>query len=372
MNILCLDQYGELGGAQRMLLELLPSFTARGWNPYVAVPDGSGSFPEKLRELGLGNGSFQIGKYSKVRKTRAEMFFYLWDSYRLANQFLRWMRTLAIDFVYVNGPRVLPAASLAARRSGLPLLFHCHNRLHQRSAACLAGGSLCFARAQVIACSRYVTEPLLAFLNSEHVRVVYNGVTDVSVSSVIPGRKITRIGVIGRIEEEKGQLEFIHAARILSRTRPELRFSIIGKPLFADSAYFERVRTAAEGLPVEFPGWIDSAPEIFAALDLIVVPSTSLDATPRIVLEALAARTPIVAYAVGGIPEVLTDMETGILVRERTPEALAKGMALALEMAPEQMEHLIQNGRRTWQARHNPEAYRNNICQIMAAMVKAA
>src|SRR3954470_3995247 len=148
MNILCLDQYAELGGAQRMLLDLLPSFTARGWNPYVAVPNENGKLLERARELGYGTGSFQFGRYTKVEKTRADMFRFVRDSIRLAREFLRWVHALAIDLVYVNGPRVLPAASWAARRSSLPLLFHCHSRLHQRSAARLAAGALRFSGAQ--------------------------------------------------------------------------------------------------------------------------------------------------------------------------------------------------------------------------------
>lgn len=372
MNILCIDQYAELGGAQRMLLELLPSFTARGWNPYVAVPNEHGSLIEKVRELGYGAGSFHIGNYSKIRKTGAEMLHYVQDSYRLAKEFLSWMRTLAIDVVYVNGPRVLPAASLAARRSSLPLVFHCHNRLHQRSAACLAATSLRFASAQVVACCRYATEPLLSYIKSEFVHVIYNGVAAAVHAPIEKQAAIKRIGVIGRVEEEKGQLEFVRAARILASVHPELRFSVIGKPLFTDSAYFDRVRAASAGLPIDFPGWIDNITETFDSLDLIVVPSTCLDATPRIILEALAAGVPIVAYAVGGIPELLNDMETGILVEERTPEALAQGIAHALRMGPEKMRKLVQNGRRVWQEKYSPETYGNRICQVIAQMVKTA
>lgn len=372
MNILCLDQYAELGGAQRMLLELLPSFTARGWTPYVAAPNESGGLLEKVRELGYGTGSFQFGKYTKLKKTGAEMIHYLRDSYHLAKEFLTWMHTLAIDVVYVNGPRVLPAASIAARRSSLPLLFHCHNRLHQPSAACLAATSLRFASARVVACCRYATEPLLSYVNRETVHVVYNGVAAATTNPAEKNTAIRRIGVIGRVEEEKGQIEFVQAARILADTRPELLFSVIGKPLFADDAYFERVRTASEGLPIEFPGWIDRMADVFASLDLIVVPSTALDSTPRIILEALASGIPVVAYAVGGIPELLKDMDTGILVYERTPEALARGIAQALEMTPDNMRTLVRNGRRTWQEKHSPETYGNEICRVISQMVKVA
>lgn len=371
MNILCIDQYGDLGGAQRMLLELLPSFTARGWNPYVATPDQSGTFLVRVRELGYGTGSFQFGGYSKIRKGPAEMPRYLRESYRLAKQFLNWIHTLAIDVVYVNGPRVLPAASLAARRSSIPLVFHCHNRLHQRSAAYLAATSLRLASAQVIACCRYAIEPLRSYIKNELVHVIYNGVTAQVVNAPEDHTSIRRIGVVGRVEEEKGQLEFVQAARILSALYPELRFSVIGKPLFADQTYFERVRFASEGLPIEFPGWIDTVADVFASLDLLVVPSTALDATPRIILEALAVGVPVVAFAVGGIPELLTDMETGILVKDRTPEALARGVAVALGMSAEKRRTLIDNGRRLWRDHHRPEAYGNKICHVISQMVVA-
>jgi glycosyltransferase involved in cell wall biosynthesis len=125
-------------------------------------------------------------------------------------------------------------------------------------------------------------------------------------------------------------------------------------------------------LPIDFPGWIDSIADVFASVDLVVVPSTSLDATPRIILEALAAGIPLVAYAVGGIPELLKHMETGILVNDRTAEALAQGMTLALQMDPEKMSSIVQNGRRIWQEQHSPEAYGNRICRVIAQVVKAA
>lgn len=354
-----------------MLLELLPSFAARGWNPYVAVPNEHGNLLERVRELGYGTGSFQFGKYTKVRKTRAELFPYLRDSCRLAKQFLAWIRTLAIDIVYVNGARVLPAASFAARRSSLPLVFHCHNRLHQRSAAYLAATSVRFAGAQVVGCCRYATDPLLSYVRTEFVHTVYNGVGSAIAAPREKHSAIKRIGVIARIEEEKGQLEFVQAARILTCTRPELRFSIIGKPLFASDDYFERVRAAAAGLPIEFPGWMDNVADSLASLDLLVVPSSSLDASPRIILEALAAGVPVIAYAVGGIPELLKDMETGILVEERTSQALAEGITLALNMNPQKMRDLVQNGRRVWNEKHSPEAYGDSICQVIARMVKA-
>jgi glycosyltransferase involved in cell wall biosynthesis len=212
---------------------------------------------------------------------------------------------------------------------------------------------------------------LRSYIRNEFVHVIYNGVAAAAANALESKTSVTRIGVVGRIEQEKGQLEFVRAARLLSVAYPQLRFSVIGKPLFADDTYFERVRAASEGLPFEFPGWADRMADVFASLDLIVVPSTSLDATPRIIVEALAAGVPIVAYAVGGIPELLTHMRTGILVNERTPQALADGIAVALRMHPEERRTIAKNGRQLWQDRYRPEAYGNEICRVISRMVTA-
>jgi len=209
-------------------------------------------------------------------------------------------------------------------------------------------------------------------LKADRLHVVYNGVAAATRRMIEKHSKIRRIGVVGRIEEEKGQLEFVHAARILSGTRSELRFSVIGKPLFEGVGYFDRVRAASEGLPVEFTGWMDNLAEIFDCIDLLVVPSSSLDATPRIILEALAAGIPIVAYAVGGIPEILRNLETGILVDQRTPEALAKGISSALEMSQESIRSLVENGSRVWREKHSSDAYGNKICRVISQMLEAA
>ena len=71
------------------------------------------------------------------------------------------------------------------------------------------------------------------------------------------------MGCIGRIAPEKGQREFVAAAARIHQAIPDCRFVIYGAPLFGDSAaarYAAQVRIAAEGLPLEFAGWMDNIP----------------------------------------------------------------------------------------------------------------
>ena len=93
---------------------------------------------------------------------------------------------------------------------------------------------------------------------------------------------------------------------------------IYGAPLFGESAvarYAAQVRTDAEGLPVEFAGWVDDIYACMAQLDLLLVPSAGHEATTRVILEAFAAGLPVIAFASGGIPEVVDDGVTGLLAK---------------------------------------------------------
>ena len=73
------------------------------------------------------------------------------------------------------------------------------------------------------------------------------------------------------------------------------------------------MRTEAAGLPVEFAGWVDDIYACMAQLDLLLVPSAGHEATTRVILEAFAAGLPVIAFASGGIPEVVEDGVTGLL-----------------------------------------------------------
>lgn len=364
MNILCIDQYVEVGGAQRTLLDLIPAFARNGWNVHVALP-GTGPLTEAVHALGLTTDAFRLGRYSKVRKTPLDILKYATAWPATARGLLRIVRHHAIDLIYVNGPRVLPAAALVARCCSLPLVFHCHNRLHQPGAVQLAGRSLSLARAQVVACCRYAAEPIRPYLESGRLRILYNGIALPETTLARPAERPRRLGVIGRIEEEKGQLEFVKAAHLLFAQFPGLTFSLVGAPLFTGHGYLQQVRQAARNLPLAFEGWKDHLADVFASLDLLVVPSSALDATPRVIIEALAMGVPVVAFAAGGIPEIIRDNQTGFLVHESTPQALAARIASVLRMSPDELMRVKKNALQAWRENYSLAAYRQDICALV-------
>src|SRR5712691_4316151 len=158
MNILFLDQFSDLGGAQRCLIELLPAVRDRGWQAHVAAP-GNGALRDRALALGATYRQIGSGPYQSGGKSIPDLFHFARELPKLANE----IATLAADsqagIVYVNGPRLLPAASIGLP-DNTPLVFHCHSYLRQRYAAALAGTSLVSAAATVIASCRFVAEPL--------------------------------------------------------------------------------------------------------------------------------------------------------------------------------------------------------------------
>ncbi len=90
--------------------------------------------------------------------------------------------------------------------------------------------------------------------------------------------------------------------------------------------YESEVRAAAAGLPIEFRGWVENVYDALAEIDVLLVPSAPHEATTRVILEAAMAGVPVVAFASGGIPEVLAEANLARSVEEMARKALAAGL----------------------------------------------
>ena len=365
MNILFVDQFSDLGGAQQCLLDLVPALQTAGWRVTCAAP-GDGKLIQKLRDLGVTVASLRVAPLASGRKTPPDFLRFAMDVPRLAGHIARLAAEAGADLIYVNGPRLLPAAAWAARKSRRPLVFHSHNHLTQESARKLAGFSLQLAPARVIACCRYVARPLWPYVEPGRLHVIYNGVAEPAGARPAP-RAGNRIGIIGRIAPENGQMEVLAAARLLLEKSHRCRFVICGAPLFENpesDRYYERVRETAAHQPVDMLGWRDDVPSVLAGLDILVAPSPSRTATPRVVLEAFAARVPVVAFVSGGIPEIVINNKTGFLVEPPTPEALAARLEALLD-APGELRAVADRAYETWKEKYTLERYRREVLAVI-------
>jgi glycosyltransferase involved in cell wall biosynthesis len=136
------------------------------------------------------------------------------------------------------------------------------------------------------------------------------------------------VGVVGRLVPEKGVDVFLQAAALVLAVVPQARFLVVGDgPVRAD---LER-QAAGLGIAdrVTFTGFRADAPQVIAGLDLLAVPSRS-DGSPLVVCEAMAAGVPVVASRVGGLPDLVADGRTGLLVGPGRSEELARALVSLL------------------------------------------
>jgi glycosyltransferase involved in cell wall biosynthesis len=367
MRILFLDQFSVIGGAQLCLLDVLDAVGKRGWSAHVAVP-GDGPLVERLRSSGVKINQIPCGPYQSGNKSFADFLQLPLDIWRQKRILADLMSRDRFDLIYVNGPRVLPAAALMAH-DHFPVLFHAHNRLNHGSAASLAGWSIGRSKATVIACSNYVAQPLAPYVQKGNLHVVPNGTPDAGFHERVfgPGRS-WRIGLIGRISPEKGQDLFLQTAALLAPQFPAARFVICGTPGIPVRKYLDLVSELARGLPVEFLGWRDDIATVLAELDLLVVPSKD-EGMPRVVLEGFSAGVPVIAFASGGIPEVVTDGETGFLVPEATPEALTGRIQEIMLGEAEKVRRVVASARLVWERSYRVASYQNRIIELAEEVV---
>jgi len=141
---------------------------------------------------------------------------------------------------------------------------------------------------------------------------------------------------VGMLRPDKGQDHLIRALGLLKRRGLDF-VTVLAGSATAESAAYESglaVLAGAEGVDVRFLGYRDDVSELMQMGDGVVIPSLT-EAQPRVAVQAFATGKPVVASAVGGVPEIVRDGETGWLVPPADPPALADALALLVGAGPE-------------------------------------
>lgn len=239
---------------------------------------------------------------------------------------------------YTFAGLIRPIASvpvlLAGRRSTIDVE---RTRTRAREAA----GDFAMRRVDaVVANSRAAADDAIAIerIDAARVHVIHNAV--VPVEATVAGRLELReswgflphhvvVGCVGNFKPGKGQMELIEVASDLRERHPDLRWCFVGDGPQRDQLQDELRRRRLEAILVLHSGERD-ARRVYGAFDIAAQASYS-EGLPNVVLEAAAAGLPIVATAVGGTPEILTDRVNGLLVRRGDRLGLAEAIGSLAE-----------------------------------------
>ena len=171
------------------------------------------------------------------------------------------------------------------------------------------------------------------------------------------------LGVVARLEPEKGHRYLIEAMPAMLQGAPEAWLVIVG-----EGSLEGELRSLAASLPglagerIVFTGRREDVAAITGEIDVAVLPSLR-EAQGISILEAMARHKPVVASAVGGIPEVLTNGLDGLLVPPADPAALAEA-CIRLACSPELRARMGEAGRATVEARFSLDAMVRQIEEV--------
>jgi len=156
---------------------------------------------------------------------------------------------------------------------------------------------------------------------------------------------------VGRLSREKAQIDLLEALKLLCETKPDISLRLI---IVGDGPERSRVEAVADSLGghVIFAGQVSDVWPFYAIADVFALPSLS-EGSPNVLLEAMVANLPIVATAVGGVPEILVHGVSGLLVPPHRPDALASALRDLLE-DPERASEIGRQARAAVEARHDP------------------
>lgn len=249
----------------------------------------------------------------------------------------RLVRENSIDLVHAH----LPAAGVLGRMfAGVPIVYTEHNLAGSYRRPVRWANRWTYALNSAVTTVSDAVADSLGSYPGPPPRVIPNGVA-VELDEVDRSAIRAELGVpvddplvvhVGNIRPHKGHRNLVAATRHLQALVPDATIISVGGEKHAGD--LERIRAeAAEagvGDRIRFLGRRDDAQRLLAAADVVVNPS-DVEGLPVVLLEALALGRPVVATAVGGVPSVIRDRETGLLVQPRDPEALAAAIAEALE-----------------------------------------
>ena len=382
-KILFLDQFGNLGGGQRVLLNVLESLRSSGIEVSVAL-NGTGDFFKALTASGLTVTNLPLGGLRSGRKTVKDIFLFVVRTFYCSVLIIRSVLKENFALLYANGTRTFFCAAIAGRITGRPVIWHLHN--------VFASGkelrSLIFFSkwvSQIIVCSEAASTPLVKARPglSSRIQVLYNPIPYEgiclnrqraleSLGKPALDPEFVSFGVLGRITPFKGQLEFVQAAKIALEEFPRVYFWVVGNPApgcHEDLDYQNQVEGLVKSADIDSSVFLiphcSDIERVYAVLDVVVLASQGPEALPMTLVEAMSLGKAIISPAQGGVKEMLEDEKTALLVDRARSSAIADKM-LELIRNPEKRRSLGENARTRAKVQFSRERFGREIQTIVS------
>lgn len=225
----------------------------------------------------------------------------------------------------------------------------------------------------VTVCDAFAQKLVKVGVPREQIHVQHNSIRPEPAVNVEEMRALQRrlgmkegsrmILAVGRLSKEKAQIVLLRAFKNLSDTHEEINARLV---IVGDGPERQPLEAAAATLGLNdrviFTGQVSNVSVYFVAADVLVNPSHS-EGSPYVLLEAMAAGLPIVATAVGGVPEMLENNETALLVPASDPQAMADAIVRLLKHG-QLAQRLATSASALGSLRFSPESYVRSLAKM--------
>lgn len=331
----------HIGGAEKAVVHIAQGLDRSRFDVTVCCTRERGVVAEQLAASG-------VDVRLSAPPSRRQRYF---TPYYLQRE----LRTLGADIVHTHGtPSLLHVGPLAALRVAPPWVHTYHFGNYPLPSRRMMAGERLFSRfaSQLVAVSDVQRTSIVQHHGIDRIDTIVNGVTPNPFLDDGRTRAARRtelgfsdddvvIGGIAVLSRQKGVTYLLQAAAPILAAHPRARFLVAGGGPLLDALKDE---AAALGLGnrVVFTGWRQDNLELLTAIDLFVMASL-WEAMPLALLEAMAARRPIVVTDVGDNRRVVDDGGCGVIVPPGDPAALAAAVTGLLDR-PEEAEALAARG----------------------------
>ncbi len=383
-NILHILFYTGLYGAEQSVLTLIQQLSLRGYRSVVAVYQ-PGPLTQMLDSMQIPVVYVPSFKpwlpNAGVPAWKRSLFnvYHLPSLLKSAFKLRQVIKDYNIDLVHTGSVTLIDGA-LAAKLAGIPHIWHIRETIesHRTLTFFLGTGAARYLIKQfstrVLANSAAIAKPYLSSENDrQKVRVVYNGINLTLYDEPFSRAKLLQelglpeiapiVGMVAQLMPLKRHEDFIRAAALINKAYPEIYFICIGGNPDLDDNYMVFLRKLVHDLGLENRLiWLEhqnNIHRVFQALDIVVLPSQE-ESFGRVLVEAMAAKKPVVATKVGGIPEIVIHGQTGYLVPIYQPQTLAEKI-LALLQNPQLAQAMGQAGRQRVEEHFTDIQYVNSV-----------
>jgi glycosyltransferase involved in cell wall biosynthesis len=316
----------DLYGSDRMFIESVRALILD--HRVVVTLPADGPLVPLLREIGAEVRILPVPVLRKAYMSPTGMVKLALSAARSLPSAIKLIR--GASAVYVN-TITIPIWLAAARIARVPSVIHVHEAEDRVRGPVHTALTAPLRLARAIVANSGASAASLGGVG-ERSQIIYNGVAE--PDEITEPRTVltppVRIVLVGRLSQVKGSDIAVKAVRLLRERGYDASLTLVGAVYPGNEPFEEELRRLADGERIEFAGFRSSVGASFAAADLAIVPSR-MESLGNVAVEAMLAGRPVVAAAVQGLTEVVTDGENGVLVAPDDPEALADGVVRLLD-----------------------------------------